>query len=146
MSSPRLLAISGSLLRARLGSNSAAVYRRGFAASQCARQVIHDADESTFKSHIANTKDKIILVDFYEDWCGPCRVLSPLLERIEKDPSLIGASTPLDLITLKGENVPELAIRAVPTVFAFKNGSVIGQFLGALPLPQLKDWYATLPK
>jgi thioredoxin 1 len=41
-------------------------------------------------------------------WCPPCKVLSPLLERIERKPSLIGAKE-LDLVTLQGENVPDLA-------------------------------------
>lgn len=90
-------------------------------------------------------------------------MLSPLLQRIEGDPSLIGAQ-PLDLVTIRGEDAPNLSveynvsitlkhnphadlvaqIRAVPTVFAFRNGTVIGQFTGALSLPQIKSWFATL--
>ncbi|KAF8511022.1 thioredoxin-like protein [Hysterangium stoloniferum] len=109
--------------------------------------------EQTFKQHIANAKDsgKVILVDFYEDWCPPCKVLTPLLHKIEGDPSLIGAPVDsLDLITIKGETVPDLAreyqIRAVPTVIAFKNRAAIGQFVGALPLPGIRSWYSALKK
>ncbi|KAF8508392.1 thioredoxin-like protein [Gautieria morchelliformis] len=137
------------LLTLRVSPRAFSCSRRTFSVTTRSRQQIHDADEITFKSHISNTKDKVILVDFYEDWCPPCKVLSPLLERLEGDPSLIGAQS-LDLVTIKGESVPNLAleykIRAVPTVFAFRNGSVIGKFTGALSLPQIKSWFTTLMK
>ncbi|KAF8586567.1 thioredoxin-like protein [Ramaria rubella] len=123
---------------------------RAFSATSTTSQQIHDASEHTFNSHVANTKDKIVLAKFYEDWCPPCKVLAPLLERIEGDPSLVGAQA-LDLITLQAEKgVPNLAAKykvyALPTVFAFKNGIVIGQFTGALGLPQIKSWFSTLEK
>ncbi|GJJ12576.1 hypothetical protein Clacol_006819 [Clathrus columnatus] len=117
------------------------------------------------RDHVSTVKDKVIIVDFYEEyvllflshtyaygigsWCPPCKVLSPLLERVEKDPTLIGATmSSLDLITLKGELVPNLfdehCIRSIPTVMAFYNGTKVGEFVGAKDIPKMKEWYATL--
>jgi len=99
-----------------------------------------NANEQTFARVVMNTaaKDKVILVDFYADWCNPCRQLSPILERLTKDTSVkTGSGSSLHLVTVDTDQNIGLAqkyqIRSLPTVIAFKEGRPVDKFIGALP-------------
>lgn len=123
--------------------------RRTFATTPIKRDAIYDATESAYRNHVSTIKDKLVIVDFYEDWCPPCKILSPLLERVEQDPSLLDAPpSSIDLITIKGDLTPQLfeeyKIRAIPTIKAFYNGKQVGEFVGAKDLKGMKEWYSTL--
>ncbi|GAA5841573.1 hypothetical protein JCM9279_000694 [Rhodotorula babjevae] len=76
------------------------------------------------------------IVDFYADWCGPCRVLGPVLEKVVTDES--GA----DLLKIDTEEHGELAakykITALPTVIAFKNGEIVAKMVGAAGEPGVR--------
>jgi len=83
-------------------------------------------------------KDKVVLVDFYADWCNPCKMLSPILEELTKDDSVqSGSGRSLDLVTVDSDVQVQLAmkykIRSLPTVIAFRDGEPVSQFMGALP-------------
>jgi len=87
-------------------------------------------------------KDKIVVADFHADWCGPCRVLGPILERVTRDGVLKSGSGKLfDLVTIDTDKESELAakykVRALPTVIAFKGGEPVAQFVGAIPEPDV---------
>ncbi|ETW86304.1 thioredoxin-like protein, partial [Heterobasidion irregulare TC 32-1] len=93
--------------------------------------------------------DRVVLVDFYADWCGPCKTLSPILERITTDESIkSGSGLPLDLITVDTDAEVALAqqhkIRSLPTVVAFKDGQPVSQFIGALPEAQVRKFIESL--
>jgi len=83
-------------------------------------------------------KDKLVVVDFYADWCMPCRFVAPILEKLEKefDGKVEFAKVNVD------ENV-ELArrynISAIPTIMLFYNGKIVNSFVGALPESMLRD-------
>ncbi|KAF7975841.1 hypothetical protein HWV62_8407 [Athelia sp. TMB] len=92
-------------------------------------------------------KDRVVLVDFYADWCNPCKMLSPILEGIAADPaSKTGSGASIDLVTIDVDVQHELSgsysvsgpprtihtISSLPTVVAFKGGKKIDQFVGAL--------------
>lgn len=83
--------------------------------------------------------EKPVVVDFFADWCAPCQVLGPLLEKLAEDFSgkFILAKANLD-------KVPELAqkfgIDRIPAVVFFKNGKPAGGFIGLLPEANIKKW------
>ncbi|KAH0837833.1 thioredoxin-like protein [Lanmaoa asiatica] len=74
---------------------------------------------------------KVVFIDFYADWCGPCKMISPFFEE------LAGKNTNDDVVFCKAdiEKIPEVAselgIQSIPTFHAFKNGERIDKFVGA---------------
>jgi len=94
-------------------------------------------------------KNRIVIADFYADWCGPCKVLGPILEKVTKDGALTsGSGKPFDLVTIDTDQQVELAmkyeIRALPTVIAFQDGESVGQFVGALPESKVTEFLKSL--
>ncbi|KAI0929064.1 hypothetical protein AcW1_006113 [Taiwanofungus camphoratus] len=78
------------------------------------------------------------LVLHRHSWCGPCKMLSPILEKLTADPSVkSGSGRPVDLVTVDTDTETELAmkykIRSLPTVIAFKDGEAVSQFIGGVP-------------
>lgn len=79
---------------------------------------------------IINT-DKPVLIDFYADWCGPCRMVSPLVDEIaEENPQYVVGKINVD-------NEPELAaafaVSSIPMLVVIKNGKIANQAVGAMP-------------
>ncbi|THH16501.1 hypothetical protein EW146_g4153 [Bondarzewia mesenterica] len=111
--------------------------------STSARRAVHylNADKDIFDK-VTSSSDRVAIVDFYADWCGPCRTLSPILERLTPDESN------LDLVTINTDEQIHLAaqfkVSALPTVIAFKHGKPIKQFVGALPEPQVRKFFDSL--
>ncbi|KAF8263033.1 thioredoxin-like protein [Lactarius quietus] len=113
---------------------------RPFSTSRCRLEHFHGADEATFTRVTSATKtnDRVVLVDFYADWCGPCKMLSPILERLAGDVEMkTGSGRPIDLVTVDtdvhGALAQQYQVRALPTVVAFRGGEPVKQFVGALP-------------
>ena len=81
------------------------------------------------------TSDKTVLLDFYADWCGPCRMVSPLVDEIaEENPQYLVGKINVD-------SEPELAqtfgVASIPTLVVMKKGKIIDQVSGARPKPQI---------
>lgn len=94
--------------------------------------------DANFDTEINNAK-KLVLVDFYADWCDPCTMLSPILEKVAEDMK--------DHIVLMKANVDETPINAgkfrvegIPAVFLFKDGKAISGFVGLRHENAIKDW------
>jgi len=85
-----------------------------------------------FKKKIA-TEETVFVVDFFATWCGPCQMMNPILEEIEKD--FEGKN--VEFIKIDIDTAPDISVEysvmSVPTFIIIKNGKVTGQFVGAIP-------------
>lgn len=82
--------------------------------------------------------DTPVLVDFYTDWCGPCKMMTPILKDLKKE-----MGSKINIIKVDAEKNADAAIkyqvRGVPTLILFKNGRILWQQSGVVQLPQLKS-------
>ena len=80
-----------------------------------------------------------VLVDFWAEWCGPCKMLGPILEEISKD-----LEDKLQVVKVNLDENQDLAmkysIRSIPTLLLFKEGELIDTKVGLLPKSDLVDW------
>ena len=101
---------------------------------------IIDVNETEFNDQVIEaSENKLIVVDFWAPWCGPCKQLTPILEKII---SKLG-----DKITLVKINIDEnqqiaaqLRIQSIPTVYAFKEKQIVNAFQGVLPEKQVQEF------
>jgi len=91
------------------------------------------------KDVIEKSYDKPVLVDFWAEWCAPCRMIGPVLERLAAENKDNWELVKVD--TDKNQQVAmQYGVRGIPNVKLFKNGEVINEFTGALPEPAIRDW------
>ena len=106
--------------------------------------LIKDASLTSFAADVLDASmDVPVIVDFWAPWCGPCKQLTPLLERLVTE-----AKGAVRLVKVNIDENPEIAqqlrIQSIPTVYAFKNGQPVDGFMGAVPESQLRQFVQTL--
>jgi putative thioredoxin len=97
-------------------------------------------DVTNFEQEVLQKSHEIpVVVDFWAEWCGPCRILGPTLERLARENGESWALAKVDT-----ERLPEVAeryqVRSIPNVKLFVDGAVAGEFVGALPEYQVRRW------
>jgi putative thioredoxin len=105
---------------------------------------IIDSSQANFAKDVLDaSRDKPVIVDFWAPWCGPCKQLTPALEKV-----VTAAKGAVKLVKINiDENqalAQQLRIQSIPTVYAFYQGRPVDGFMGALPESQLKEFIAKL--
>jgi thioredoxin 1 len=87
-----------------------------------------------------NAHNGAVLVDFFAEWCGPCKMIAPLLDQLSTE------KEDLKIVKVDADNAQELmtkfGIRGIPTLLLFKDGELAATKVGALSLSQLKEFVA----
>jgi putative thioredoxin len=105
---------------------------------------IKDSSLPTFAADVLEASSEVpVIVDFWAPWCGPCKQLTPALEK-----AVTEANGAVRLVKVNIDENQEIAhqlrIQSVPTVYAFKNGKPVDGFMGAIPDSQVKQFVQTL--
>ena len=94
--------------------------------------------DATFETEVLQA-GKPVLVDFWADWCGPCKMIAPALEEISEE-----LADKIDIVKMdimENTGVPgEIGVQSIPLLVLFKDGKPVAQKLGAAPKSQLKGW------
>jgi thioredoxin 1 len=94
--------------------------------------------DASFESDVLKS-DKPVLVDFWADWCGPCKMIAPALEEISDELAEKVTIAKMD-ITENTEIPGQIGVRSIPLMVLFKDGKAVAQKLGAAPKNALKGW------
>jgi putative thioredoxin len=102
--------------------------------------LVRAVDRADFQAEVLDTSRRLpVLVDFWAAWCGPCKALAPVLERVAE--AFAGR---LKVVKVDTEAEPDLAaqfqIRSIPAVMLFKDGRLASQFVGAQPESAVRKW------
>ena len=96
-----------------------------------------EVTDVNFKDEVLNS-DKPVLVDFWAEWCGPCKMIAPTVAELAKEYEGRFKIAKLD-VDANYQTAGEYGVRSIPTLLIFKSGKVVDQIVGAVPKQRLKE-------
>ena len=94
--------------------------------------------DASFQSDVLES-EKPVLVDFWADWCGPCKMIAPALEEISEELGEQVTIAKVDIME-NTDTAAQFGVQSIPLMVLFKNGEAVARKLGAAPKNQLKGW------
>ena len=89
-------------------------------------------------AEVVENSDKPVLVDFWAEWCGPCRMVGPVVEKIAEAYEGQAVVGKVD-VDMNPETAMKFGIRSIPTLLFFRNGQLVDRVVGAVPQVTLED-------
>lgn len=97
-----------------------------------------DVTTKSFDAEVLKSKTPVV-IDFWAEWCGPCRIFTPIIEDVEKE-----YTGKVKFVKLNTDENQEVAakynVMSIPTIFLFEKGQVKAMSVGAIPKEQVKKW------
>lgn len=98
--------------------------------------------DNTFETEVLKSSGPVV-VDFWAEWCGPCRMLSPLIDEVSE-----AMKGKVKIVKVNIDESPETptryGVRGIPTLMVFKDGQVVDTRVGSMPKGQLSEWIESL--
>ena len=94
--------------------------------------------DQTFDEHVKNS-DVPVVVDFWAEWCGPCKQIGPVLEELSDEMADKVKIVKVD-VDSNPNSAAQVGVRGLPSLFIFKGGEVVSNMSGAKPKAALQDW------
>jgi putative thioredoxin len=102
-----------------------------------------DVTDADFEAAVLDRSTEVtVVVDLWAEWCGPCRILGPTLEKV------VGETPGVELVKIDVDanrrSAATFQVQSIPAVYAIKDRKVVDSFIGALPEPAVRQWVASL--
>src|SRR3954447_22701073 len=103
-----------------------------------------DVTDSTFETAVLERSTEVpVVVDLWAEWCGPCRTLGPIIEKVVGE-----TNGSVELVKVDVDSNPQISkafrVQSIPAVYAIRDRQVVDSFIGALPEPAVREWVSRL--